>query len=226
MTSEASFAALCGASPVQASSGRIIRHRLNRGGNRQANNALWRIATTRMRCDQTTINYTQKRREEGKTRREIIRCLKRHIAREIYHLLTDPPTVPHGPDLRHKRRQAGITLNTTAQALNVPTTRISALERSQYHNLNLANRYNQYLTNLTIDKDRSIAGTQYLSTRLHPATSRRRHHRRSARLVIPCEPHPRIRGLVQLPATPQIPSITYQPPKRRPTTTVNRTQHS
>ena len=77
MRTEASFAALCGASPVQASSGRIVRHRLNRGGDRQANNALWRIATTRMRCDQTTIEYVEKRRAEGKTRKEIIRCLKR-----------------------------------------------------------------------------------------------------------------------------------------------------
>ena len=76
MRSEASFAALCGASPVQASSGQTIRHRLNRGGDRQANNALWRIATTRMRCDQTTIAYVHKRQAEGKTRREIIRCLK------------------------------------------------------------------------------------------------------------------------------------------------------
>ena len=66
MQSEASFAALCGASPVQASSGRTIRHRLNRGGDRQANNALWRIAITRMRYDQTTIAYAQKRQTEGK----------------------------------------------------------------------------------------------------------------------------------------------------------------
>ena len=104
MRSEASFAALCGASPVQASSGQTIRHRLNRGGYRQANNALWRIATTRMRYDQTTIAYTQKRRAEGKTRKEIIRCLKRHIAREIYHLLTNPPPTPNSNDLRTLRQ--------------------------------------------------------------------------------------------------------------------------
>ena len=91
LTTEASFAALCGASPVQASSGQTIRHRLNRGGDRQANNALWRIATTRMRCHQPTTN-TQRRQTESKTRREIIRCLKRHITREIYHLLTCSPT--------------------------------------------------------------------------------------------------------------------------------------
>ena len=83
LTSEASFAALCGASPVQASSGPIVRHRLNRGGDRQANNALWRIATVRLRTDPRTIEYAQRRQAEGKTRKEIIRCLKRYIAREL-----------------------------------------------------------------------------------------------------------------------------------------------
>ena len=77
MTSESSFAALCGVSPVQASSGRIVRHRLNRGGNRQANQALWRIATIRTAKDPRTIAYVTRRQAEGKTRREIIRCLKR-----------------------------------------------------------------------------------------------------------------------------------------------------
>lgn len=66
MRTEASFAALCGTSPVQASSGRIVRHRLNRGGNRQANQALWRIATTLIRCHQRTIAYVEERRAEGK----------------------------------------------------------------------------------------------------------------------------------------------------------------
>ena len=84
MRSEASFAALCGASPIEASSGPRVRHRLNRGGNRQANNALWRIAMVRLRFDERSIDYAARRRAEGKTRREIIRCLKRHIAREIY----------------------------------------------------------------------------------------------------------------------------------------------
>ena len=77
MRSEASFAALCGASPIEASSGPRVRHRLNRGGNRQANNALWRIAMVRLRFDERSIDYAARRRAEGKTRREIIRCLKR-----------------------------------------------------------------------------------------------------------------------------------------------------
>ena len=110
MNSEAAFAALCALSPVAASSGRIVRHRLNRGGNRQANNALWPIATNRMRTDAATKEHVTRREAEGKTHTEIIRCLKRHIAREIYHLLTDPPPTPHGTDLRHRRTQARITL--------------------------------------------------------------------------------------------------------------------
>jgi transposase len=82
--SEASFAALCGTSPIDASSGRNQRHRLNRGGNRDANNALWWITIVRMRsCDRTKA-YVAKRTSEGLTKKEIIRCLKRYIARELY----------------------------------------------------------------------------------------------------------------------------------------------
>ena len=146
MSTESSFAALCGVSPVQASSGRTVRHRLNRGGNRQANSALWRIATTRMRWDPTTIEYTKKRKAEGKTRREIIRCLKRHIAREIYRLLTNPPPTPDGAQLRTLRHQAQITLTHAAQQLHTHPTRLSQLERGLYHNHHLAARYQQWLT--------------------------------------------------------------------------------
>jgi transposase len=87
---EASFAALCGASPVDASSGKQIRHRLNRGGDRQANSALWTIAMTRLAHDPRTKVYLARRTAEGKTRKEIIRCLKRYIAREIYKALCRP----------------------------------------------------------------------------------------------------------------------------------------
>ena len=138
MRSEATFAALCGASPVQASSGQTVRHRLNRGGNRQANQALWRIATTRMRYDQTTIEYVQKRQAEGKTRKEIIRCLKRHIARQIYHLLTNPPPTPDRVHLRALRQQARVTLTHAAQALQTHPTLLSQLERGRRHNHHLA----------------------------------------------------------------------------------------
>lgn len=84
MRSEASFAALCGVSPVEASSGRTTRHRLNLGGDRRANNALWWIVVTRLRIDPATKIYLQRRTAAGKSKKETIRTLKRYIAREIY----------------------------------------------------------------------------------------------------------------------------------------------
>lgn len=85
---EPSFAALCGSSPIPASSGKTQnRHRLNRGGDRQANSALWRIALVRMSHDQATKDYVAKRMSEGKSKAEAIRCLKRYIAREIFNAL-------------------------------------------------------------------------------------------------------------------------------------------
>jgi len=87
LRSEAAFAALCGASPIPASSGTRQRHRLNRGGNRQANCALFRIALNRLRWDPATKAYAERRTAEGKSKREILRCLKRFIAREVYRLL-------------------------------------------------------------------------------------------------------------------------------------------
>jgi len=92
LRSEAAFAALCGACPIPASSGNRTRHRLNRGGNRQANCALFRIAMSRLRWDPATKAYAQKRSGEGKTKREILRCLKRFIAREVYRLLLSHPS--------------------------------------------------------------------------------------------------------------------------------------
>lgn len=88
--SEAAFAHLCGVAPIQASSGKITRHRLNRGGNRNANQALWRIAFTRMGSDPRTRRYVDRRLAEGRSKPEIIRCLKRYIAREVYQHLPHP----------------------------------------------------------------------------------------------------------------------------------------
>jgi transposase len=82
--SEGGFAALCGVSPVDCSSGKQQRHRLNQGGDRQANSALWRIVTTRMQYDPRTKAYAEKRTQEGRTGKEIIRDLKRYVAREIW----------------------------------------------------------------------------------------------------------------------------------------------
>jgi transposase len=90
LRSESAFAHLCGVAPVPASSGKTIRHRLNRAGNRQANYALYILAVTRMAWHPATRAYVTRRTTEGKTKKEIIRCLERHIVREIYKLLTRP----------------------------------------------------------------------------------------------------------------------------------------
>jgi transposase len=88
--SEAAFAHLCGSSPIDASSGLVVRKRLNRGGDRRANEALWRIVMVRMVSDPRTREYVQRRTKEGLSKREIIRCLKRYVARELYPLLAGP----------------------------------------------------------------------------------------------------------------------------------------
>jgi transposase len=89
--SEAALAKLCGACPIPASSGKTSgRHRLNRGGNRQANAALYRAVVVRMRWHPPTIAYVDRRTAEGLSKKEIIRCLKRYLAREIYRLLPAP----------------------------------------------------------------------------------------------------------------------------------------
>jgi transposase len=90
--SEAAFASLCGVSPVPASSGKTKRHRLNRGGDRQANRALYTITITRMAHDADTRAYVERRTTDGLSKKEIIRCLKRYIARELYKILTSPKT--------------------------------------------------------------------------------------------------------------------------------------
>ncbi|MBR7776981.1 IS110 family transposase [Undibacterium rugosum] len=93
LRSEGALAALCGASPLPASSGKTIRHRLNRGGDRQANNALWTIAMVRMRSEPRTRAYVEKRTAEGMSNKEIQRCLKRYIVRELYPLILADLTV-------------------------------------------------------------------------------------------------------------------------------------
>ena len=87
LRSEASFASLCGVAPIEASSGKVVRHRLNLGGNREANRALYMICLSRMRRDHRTKEYVARRTAEGKSKREIIRCLKRYVAREAYRVL-------------------------------------------------------------------------------------------------------------------------------------------
>jgi transposase len=90
--SEAAFSMLCGSSPIQASSGKTTRHRLNRGGDRQANAALYRIVLVRLCYDQATREYMARRTKQGKSKKEIIRCLKRYVAREVFAVLHDMRT--------------------------------------------------------------------------------------------------------------------------------------
>ena len=87
LRSEASFAMLCGVAPVPVSSGMTYRHRLNRGGDRQANSAIHIIAIGRLRTDERTKEYIARKMSEGHTKMEAIRCLKRYIAREVYYVI-------------------------------------------------------------------------------------------------------------------------------------------
>jgi transposase len=85
---------LCGVAPLPASSGKTQRHRLNRGGDRQANRALHMAAISRMRIDTQTRAYVARKTAEGHSKLQIIRCIKRYLAREIYHLMREPMTLP------------------------------------------------------------------------------------------------------------------------------------
>ena len=145
MHSPAAFVALCGASPVEASSGKVTRHRFNTGGNRQANGALWRIVMVRLSCCEQTKAFAERKRAEGKSVKETIRILKVYIAREIYWLLVNPPEVHTGADLRAARNTLGLSLADVAAGLKTNTSRISRLEREQHRNNQLAAEYHTWL---------------------------------------------------------------------------------
>ena len=93
-TTDAQLARLAGCAPIPASSGRSDRHRLDPGGNRRLNSAFYMLAIIRIAHDPRTAVYLQKQRAKGKTKREAIRCLKRHLVRRVYHILRDPNRVP------------------------------------------------------------------------------------------------------------------------------------
>ncbi|MFJ7631657.1 IS110 family transposase [Streptomyces sp. NPDC097595] len=145
MRTEASFAALCGAAPVPASSGRTNRHRLSRGGDRAANAALYRIALVRMSSDPRTREYVARQTTAGRTKKDIIRLLKRAISREIFRCLTTVVTVPGIADLRPLRQAKNITLTAVAQHFGVWPTAISRLERGLSRNDDLTHAYREWL---------------------------------------------------------------------------------
>ena len=130
LTTRATFAALAGVAPQPASSGQRTRHRLSRGGNRQANAALHRIVLLRKRHQEPrTMAYFARRRAEGLTDRDIMRCLKRHIANEVYAALLNPATEnPAGRQLRTERQRIGIPISVLASSLDVPYQRLRRLE--------------------------------------------------------------------------------------------------
>lgn len=143
---EAAFASLCGVAPIPASTGRTNRHRLNRGGDRRGNNALHRIALVRMHYDERTLEYVARRTQEGKSKKEIMRCLKRAIAREVYRALTTTPrTDSPKEDLRSLRKAKKLTQTQAAQALNTFPARISDIENNRRRLTELTTRYKQWL---------------------------------------------------------------------------------
>ncbi|MFD3531693.1 IS110 family transposase [Streptomyces sp. NPDC058664] len=145
MRTEASFAALCGAAPVPASSGRTNRHRLSRGGDRGVNAALYRIALVRMAGDSRTREYVARQTAAGRTNKEIIRLLKRAIVREMFRCLTTTVTVPAIGDLRPLRQSKNITLTAVARHFGLWPTAISSLERGLRRDDELASAYRDWL---------------------------------------------------------------------------------
>lgn len=145
LRSEASFAALCGVAPVPASSGKTTRHRLSRGGDRRANHALHTIATVRLRFDQRTKDFAIRQRDKGRSNAEILRILKRALARELFKQLSRPHQALRIDDLRQTRRRKNITLMTAATALGVSQSTIHRTEHGQFLNADLTTRYREWL---------------------------------------------------------------------------------
>ncbi len=137
--------------PIPASSGKTDRHRLNRGGNRQANWALYEIAIKRMAYDERTRRYVARRTSEGKSRREAVRCLKRYIAREVYHVLMDPNpdgAAPEGPELAKMRKAMRVTQKKAAAELGLSAATLGHLERGKRRSTKLERRYYELLCEL------------------------------------------------------------------------------
>lgn len=145
LRNESSFAALCGTAPVPASSGKNQRHRLSRGGDRAANNALHRVALVRMSADKRTREYVNRQLANGRSKMEILRLLKRALAREVFHLLTQPCAVDDYSDLRPARQHKNITLTAVAEHFGVWPIAISRLERGLKRDDALAATYRQWL---------------------------------------------------------------------------------
>lgn len=146
VSNQAKFAALTGVAPIPASSGKTNRHRLSRGGDRAANSAIHHVVLVRMASDTRTKAYVDRRREEGKSTKEIIRCLKRYVAREIYAQIFDPKPAPDGGALRVGRKKQKISLEIAGNALGVGMNTLSRLERGLTRDDDLYDHYKTWLT--------------------------------------------------------------------------------
>lgn len=143
---EAAFAMLCGTAPIPASSGKTTRHRLSRGGDRAANNALHRIALVRMSSEPRTRAYVTRQLANGRSKLDILRLLKRAIAREVFRLLTKPSAIDDYTDLRPARQAKNITLTAAAKHFGLWPNVISRLERGLQRDDALAANYRTWLT--------------------------------------------------------------------------------
>lgn len=145
--SEAAFAALCGVAPVPASSGQTHRYRLSRGGDRAANNALYRIALVRMSSHAATREYVQRQlaKNPKTSKKDILRKLKRAIAREMFKLLTQPLAIDDYSDLRPTRQAKNLTLTAAAGHFGIWPNEISRLERGLKRDDTLAEAYREWL---------------------------------------------------------------------------------
>lgn len=158
LRSEASFAAICGSCPIPASSGKTVRHRLNRGGDRQANSALHEIARQRVMRDPETAEYAERARGRGKSDREVMRCLKRYVAREAYRALMRPHEIRRPEDaseLVAARRAAKVSQVRAASILGTSEKYISMLERGQRELKPIRRAYEAWVeAGLPLDWDR------------------------------------------------------------------------
>lgn len=144
--SEASFAHLCGVAPVPASSGKTHRHRLNRHGDRAANHALWTVALVRLSHDPRTRTYMARRTAEGLSRRDVMRCLKRYIAREVHHAMTNPnQAAPSGASIAQLRKERGINQASMAAAIGASPSTISRVENGHHRHGPTQRRYHDWL---------------------------------------------------------------------------------
>lgn len=146
MHSEAAFAMLCGAAPIPAPSGRTTRHRLNRGGDRSANSALHRIALIRLATDPHPRAYAARRATDGKSKKDVLRCLKRALAREVFHLITNPQPADNSSDLRRARRALNLTLADVGDALACRIGKTSRIERGTTRDARFLHDYRAWLS--------------------------------------------------------------------------------